>query len=281
MSHAISLDSLLNLPAMGIPVVNYSPESTWEFGAAAQGYFRLPNQERTSIVQLDGTYSLRHQWYVNTQGTLYFGNRTLSPNSLIASSPIDLILLDIMMGEMSGLEMAEKLRSDIGYRESGIGIPPIIFLTALSDEDTVLQGFQLGADDYISKPFRIAEVLARVAAVLRRSATPKTAVQNSSEVQNSSTIVFEGIVVNKADMSLKVDGETVVMTRKEIELLCYLLTHRGQILSREHLLKNVWDSNGFVLERTVDVHITHLRKKLGQYGKRIVTKSGYGYMFSV
>ena len=212
-----------------------------------------------------------------------------SPNSLIASSPIDLILLDIMMGEMSGLEMAEKLRSDIGRSQSelldasllGIGIPPIIFLTALSDEDTVLQGFKLGADDYISKPFRIAEVLARVAAVLRRSATPKTAVQNSSEVQNSSTIVFEGIVVNKADMSLKVDDEAVVMTRKEIELLCYLLTHRGQILSREHLLKNVWDSNGFVLERTVDVHITHLRKKLGQYGKRIVTKSGYGYMFSV
>ena len=203
-------------------------------------------------------------------------------------SPIDLILLDIMMGEMSGLEMAEKLRlspnSLIASSPSspqGASIPPIIFLTALSDEDTVLQGFKLGADDYISKPFRIAEVLARVAAVLRRSATPKTAVQNSSEVQNSSTIVFEGIVVNKADMSLKVDDETVVMTRKEIELLCYLLTHRGQILSREHLLKNVWDSNGFVMERTVDVHITHLRRKLGQYGKRIVTKSGYGYMFSV
>ena len=207
----------------------------------------------------------------------------------IKNYEVDLILLDIMMGEMSGLEMAEKLRSDIGRSQSelldasllDIGTPPIIFLTALSDEDTVLQGFKLGADDYISKPFRIAEVLARVAAVLRRSATPKTAVQNSSEVQNSSTIVFEGIVVNKADMSLKVDGEAVVMTRKEIELLCYLLTHRGQILSREHLLKNVWDSNGFVLERTVDVHITHLRRKLGQYGKRIVTKSGYGYMFSV
>ena len=203
-------------------------------------------------------------------------------------SPIALILLDIMMGEMSGLEMAEHLRLSphrlIASSPSSpheASIPPIIFLTALSDEDTVLQGFQLGADDYISKPFRIAEVLARVAAVLRRSATPKTAVQNSSEVQNSSTIVFEGIVVNKADMSLKVDGEAVVMTRKEIELLCYLLTHRGQILSREHLLKNVWDSNGFVMERTVDVHITHLRKKLGQYGKRIVTKSGYGYMFSV
>ena len=196
-------------------------------------------------------------------------------------SPIDLILLDIMMGEMSGLEMAEKLRSDIGYRESGIGIPPIIFLTALSDEDTVLQGFKLGADDYISKPFRIAEVLARVAAVLRRTEVSRREGDEAIRQEGENCIVFEGIVVNKADMSLKVDGEAVVMTRKEIELLCYLLTHRGQILSREHLLKNVWDSNGFVLERTVDVHITHLRKKLGQYGKRIVTKSGYGYMFSV
>ena len=192
-------------------------------------------------------------------------------------SPLDLILLDIMMGEMSGLEMANHLRLDNVQSDN---LPPIIFLTALSDEDTVLQGFKLGADDYISKPFRIAEVLARVAAVLRRTAEQGTRNQEQGPI-SSDCIVFEGIVVNKADMSLKVDGEAVVMTRKEIELLCYLLTHRGQILSREHLLQNVWDSNGFVLERTVDVHITHLRKKLGQYGKRIVTKSGYGYMFSV
>ena len=204
----------------------------------------------------------------------------LSPNSHIASSPIDLILLDIMMGEMSGLEMAEKLKSENGNVKGENHLPPIIFLTALSDEDTVLKGFKLGADDYISKPFRIAEVLARVAAVLRRTAEQGAKNQEPRPISND-CIVFEGIVVNKADMSLKVDDEAVVMTRKEIELLCYLLTHRGQILSREHLLKNVWDSNGFVLERTVDVHITHLRKKLGQYGKRIVTKSGYGYMFSV
>ena len=205
-----------------------------------------------------------------------------SPNSLIASSPIDLILLDIMMGEMSGLEMAEKLKSENGNVKGENHLPPIIFLTALSDEDTVLQGFKLGADDYISKPFRIAEVLARVAAVLRRSETKRLLGDEAMRREgDDNCIVFEGIVVNKADMSLKVDGEAVVMTRKEIELLCYLLTHRGQILTREHLLKNVWDSNGFVLERTVDVHITHLRKKLGQYGKRIVTKSGYGYLFSV
>ena len=203
----------------------------------------------------------------------------------IKNYEVDLILLDIMMGEMSGLEMAEKLRSDIG-RSHGelldaslldIGTPPIIFLTALSDEDTVLQGFKLGADDYISKPFRIAEVLARVAAVLRRTAEQGAKNQEPRPISND-CIVFEGVVVNKADMSLKVDGEAVVMTRKEIELLCYLLTHRGQILSREHLLNNVWDSNGIVLERTVDVHITHLRRKLGQYGKYIKTKSGYGYL---
>jgi DNA-binding response OmpR family regulator len=203
----------------------------------------------------------------------------LSPDSPIVSSHISLILLDIMMDGMSGLEMANHLRLDNVQSDN---LPPIIFLTALSDEDTVLQGFKLGADDYISKPFRIAEVLARVAAVLRRTEAMRLSGDKAIRQENDDNcIVFEGIVVNKADMSLKVDGEAVVMTRKEIELLCYLLTHRGQILSREHLLKNVWDSNGFVLERTVDVHITHLRKKLGQYGKRIVTKSGYGYMFSV
>ena len=196
-------------------------------------------------------------------------------------SPIDLILLDIMMGEMSGLEMAEKLKSENGNVKGENHLPPIIFLTALSDEDTVLKGFKLGADDYISKPFRIAEVLARVAAVLRRTEAIRRVGDEAIRQEGENCIVFEGIVVNKADMSLKVDGEAVVMTRKEIELLCYLLTHRGQILSREHLLQHVWDSNGFVLERTVDVHITHLRKKLGQYGKQIVTKSGYGYLCSV
>ena len=200
----------------------------------------------------------------------------------IKNYEVDLILLDIMMGEMSGLEMAEILNLEPGTKSQDRSVPPIIFLTALSDEDTVLQGFKLGADDYISKPFRIAEVLARVAAVLRRTeAIRQSGDQATRREGDDNCIVFEGIIVNKADMSLKVDGEAVVMTRKEIELLCYLLTHRGQILSREHLLQHVWDSNGFVLERTVDVHITHLRKKLGQYGKRIITKSGYGYMFSV
>ena len=206
----------------------------------------------------------------------------------IKNYEIDLILLDIMMDGMSGLEMAEKLRrsttgaadlqrSDLPSTAQRTA-PPIIFLTALADESTVLQGFNLGADDYITKPFRVPEVIARVGAVLRRTSEQGTKSQEPRQISNDN-IIFEGIVVNKADMSLTVDGEVVVMTRKEIELLCYLLTHRGQILSREHLLNNVWDSNGIVLERTVDVHITHLRRKLGQYGKYIKTKSGYGYLF--
>ena len=193
-------------------------------------------------------------------------------------SPISLILLDIMMDGMSGLEMAKLLSQEQGTKSQDRLVPPIIFLTALADESTLLQGFNLGADDYITKPFRVPEVIARVGAVLRRTSEQGAKSQEARQISNDN-IIFEGIVVNKADMSLTVDGETVVMTRKEIELLCYLLTHRGQILSREHLLNNVWDSNGFVLERTVDVHITHLRRKLGQYGKYIKTKSGYGYLF--
>ena len=193
-------------------------------------------------------------------------------------SPISLILLDIMMDGMSGLEMAKLLSQEQGTKSQDRLVPPIIFLTALADESTLLQGFNLGADDYITKPFRVPEVIARVGAVLRRTSEKGTKGQEARQISNDN-IIFEGIVVNKADMSLTVDGEAVVMTRKEIELVCYLLTHRGQILSREHLLNNVWDSNGIVLERTVDVHITHLRRKLGQYGKYIKTKSGYGYLF--
>ena len=193
-------------------------------------------------------------------------------------SPISLILLDIMMDGMSGLEMAKLLSQEQGTKSQDRLVPPIIFLTALADESTLLQGFNLGADDYITKPFRVPEVIARVGAVLRRTSEKGTKSQESRQIRNDN-IIFEGITVNKADMSLTIDGEAVVMTRKEIELVCYLLTHRGQILSREHLLNNVWDSNGIVLERTVDVHITHLRRKLGQYGKYIKTKSGYGYLF--
>lgn len=186
---------------------------------------------------------------------------------------IHLILLDVMMDHMSGIEMVHYLR------EQEMAIPPIIFLTALSAEANVLQGFSLGADDYITKPFHISEVLARIAAVIRRTNYDNTSSQVLTSAREENLVEYLGIRIQKKDMSLSVDGVNITITRKEIDLLYYLLTHRGQILSREKLLNEVWDNNGYVLERTVDVHITHLRRKLGPYGKHIVTKSGYGYMF--
>ena len=190
----------------------------------------------------------------------------------VTKQKIHLILLDVMMDGMSGTDMVRHMR------EHEMPIPPVIFLTALSTEANILQGFSLGADDYITKPFRISEVLARIAAVIRR--TNYELDQHASEqVANDDLIEYLGISINKRNMSLCVDGQSITITRKEFDLLCYLLTKRGQVLSREKLLKEVWDSNGYVLERTVDVHITHLRRKLGPYGKHIITKSGYGYMF--
>ena len=139
-------------------------------------------------------------------------------------SPISLILLDIMMDGMSGLELAKLLSQEQGTKNQDRLVPPIIFLTALADESTVLQGFNLGADDYITKPFRVPEVIARVGAVLRRTSEQGAKSQEPRQISNDN-IIFEGIVVNKADMSLTVDGETVVMTRKEIELVFIYLPY--------------------------------------------------------
>ncbi len=186
---------------------------------------------------------------------------------LIRANAPDLILLDIMMDGMSGTQMAAYMR------DNGLLTMPIIFLTALDSETDVLKGFQLGADDYIPKPFRTMEVLARVAAVLRR-----TAGQTHSDTP-SERIVFQGIEINLQDKSLTVDGEPVQITRKELELLCFLLTHQGQMFSRAQLLHAVWKDDAYVLERTVDVHITHVRRKVGAYSEHLQTKSGFGYIW--
>lgn len=185
---------------------------------------------------------------------------------IIKTQQPDLILLDIMMDGMSGTQMVAYMR------EHRMLTMPIIFLTALGDETNVLKGFSLGADDYIAKPFHIQEVLARVAAVLKRTTKPKT---------NPDELSFEGICLNLHDRSLTVNGTPVTLTRKEFELLYYLLSNAGKLFSRSDLLSTIWaDGGSYVLERTVDVHITHLRRKLGQYGSHIVTKSGYGYMWN-
>lgn len=177
----------------------------------------------------------------------------------------DLILLDVMMGEVSGFKMAQMLKED-----PETAIIPIIFCTAKDTEDDTIKGFNLGADDYISKPFSIKEVLARVKSVLNRTSAKKPSMEILS---------YHGLVINTKNKTCKIDDENIELTKKEYDILVMLLSYRGVIFSRDDILKHVWKSSVVVLDRTIDVNITRLRKKLKQYGKHIVTRSGYGYGF--
>lgn len=176
-----------------------------------------------------------------------------------------LILLDVMMGEMSGFKMARILKSNPETARI-----PVIFCTARDTEDDTVAGLNLGADDYIAKPFSIREVLARVRSVLRRTASPQT---------ESEVIGYEGLEMDLRRKSCTVDGEEVSLTKKEFEILSLMLSHRGVIFSREEILHRVWSDEVVVLDRTIDVNITRLRRKIGRYGEHIVTRLGYGYGF--
>ncbi|MBA4322159.1 MAG: DNA-binding response regulator [Odoribacter sp.] len=180
-------------------------------------------------------------------------------------SNFDLVLLDVMMGPMSGFKFADKLR-----KEMKIDIP-VIFLTAKDTENDILTGFSLGADDYISKPFSVNELTARVKAVLKRSYADK--------VNNKSIIQFSGIDLDTVRKRLIINDEKVELTRKEYEILKILLENQSKVFSREDLLMRIWGQDVIVSERTVDVNITRLRNKLGQYGSSLKNKTGYGYFF--
>ncbi len=182
-----------------------------------------------------------------------------------------LILLDIMMGNISGIKMAKMLKADL--TTSNI---PIIFCTARDTEDDMIMGLNLGADDYIVKPYTIRNVIARVKTVLRRTQGSKS----SASAGKTNMLEVEGLHLNLEFKRCEVDGTEVKLTKKEFELLAYLISHRGQICSREQLLSRVWSNEVVVLDRTIDVNITRLRSKIGKYGSYIITRSGFGYGFS-
>lgn len=178
-----------------------------------------------------------------------------------------LILLDIMMGEISGIRFARMLKSD--FLTAHI---PIIFCTARDSEDDMVKGLNLGADDYITKPYTVRNVIARVKSVLRRTSGPKTA-------ENSNRLAVDNLIL---DLDLKlccVDGIEVKLTKKEFELLAFLISNKGKISSREQILSNVWSDEVIVLDRTIDVNITRIRQKIGRYGTYIITRPGFGYGF--
>lgn len=187
----------------------------------------------------------------------------------------DLILLDVMMTPKSGFEWAKELKADT--RTADI---PIIFCTAMAQEGDLLHGFALGSDDYICKPFRVSEVKARVAAVLRRSINREKS--NAGEMQPAAnTLTYEGIVMDLDKKECTVDGVEVMFSKLEFELLALLLSKPGCLFTREAILKAVWPTGTVVLDRTVDVNITRIRKKIGRYGVYLRTKFGYGYKFGM
>ena len=179
----------------------------------------------------------------------------------------DLLLLDVMMGEMSGFALARRLKAD----ETTADIP-IIFLTARDTENDTVTGFNLGADDYISKPFSIREVMVRVRAVLRRTA-------DSRGEAEPSVLKYQGLELNLDNKTVSIDGEQVPFTKTEFELLRTLLQEKGRVFSRQGLINRIWPQDVLVLDRTVDVNITRLRKKIGRFSKCIITRLGFGYFF--
>ncbi len=182
-------------------------------------------------------------------------------------SEFDLLVLDVMMGPMSGFKLADKLRKEF---QSKI---PVIFLTAKDTENDLLTGFSLGADDYISKPFSINELTARVKAVLKRYST---------EIRIENPVLKSGLIdVDKDRKRLIVEGRLIDLTRKEFEIITLLIENKGRLYSREEILDLIWTKDVIVTTRTVDVNITRIRNKLGPYGKYLKNKTGYGYYFEI
>lgn len=179
----------------------------------------------------------------------------------------NLLLLDVMMGGMSGFALAKQLKAEPATKDI-----PIIFLTARDTENDTVTGFNLGADDYISKPFSIREVLVRVRAVLRRTA-------EHNGVPQSNVISYQGLELNLDKKTVSIDGEDIPFTKTEFEILHLLLDEKDRVFSRQELIDRIWPKDVLVLDRTVDVNITRLRKKIGRFSKCIVTRLGFGYYF--
>lgn len=183
-------------------------------------------------------------------------------------STYDLLLLDVMMGQISGFKMAEKMRRDLKIKV------PVIFLTAKDTENDILTGFNLGADDYIAKPFSIKELTARVKAVIRRSEVVRDAARPK-------IIEVEDLELDIEKKRLTLVNKRIDLTRKEFDILHLFLENQSRVFSRNEILARIWSDDVIVTERTVDVNITRLRKKIGKYGKALRNRPGYGYFFEI
>lgn len=183
------------------------------------------------------------------------------------SSKHQLILLDVMMGGISGFKYADQLRKAKNKT-------PIIFLTAKDAENDMLTGFSIGGDDYISKPFSVKEVIARVKSVLKR--THKQALE-----ETETKLIINDLVIDFESKMVSINNEFIELTKTEYNILVLLVQHAGKMFSRADILHQAWNTDNVVLDRTVDVHIARLRKKIGLYGDYIINRTGYGYCFNM
>lgn len=227
------------------------------------------NNKNISILIVDDEPDIREILQFNRQNEGY--DIDLAESSEQAAKMLTpkhrLILLDVMMGGISGFKFADQLRKD------GNNIP-IIFLTAKDTENDMLTGFSIGGDDYISKPFSIKEVVARVRSVLKRA-------ENQSNAAHKNLLTVNNLEIDFDTKTVTVDKEVVELTKTEFNILVLLVQNTGRIFSRTDILDKAWKDDGIVLERTVDVHIARLRKKIGTYGDYIVNRTGYGYTFNL
>ncbi|HMM02123.1 MAG: response regulator transcription factor [Dysgonomonas sp.] len=227
------------------------------------------NNKNISILIVDDEPDIREILQFNLQNEGY--DIDLAESSEQAAKMLTpkhrLILLDVMMGGISGFKFADQLRKD------GNNIP-IIFLTAKDTENDMLTGFSIGGDDYISKPFSIKEVVARVRSVLKRA-------ENQSNAAHKNLLTVNNLEIDFDTKTVTVDKEVVELTKTEFNILVLLVQNTGRIFSRTDILDKAWKDDGIVLERTVDVHIARLRKKIGTYGDYIVNRTGYGYTFNL
>jgi len=228
--------------------------------------------DKIRILVVDDEESLCEILKFNLEKEGYFVDTALSAEEALTMNiaSYNLLLLDVMMGEISGFKLASILKNS-----KTTAAIPIIFCTAKDTEKDTVEGLTIGADDYISKPFSIQEVIARVKAVLRRS-------QQQTKNENTSTLLrFENLVIDTKSKKVTLNGNTISLTKKEFELLVLLVGHPNVVFNRETLLEKIWEDDVLVIDRTIDVHITRLRKKIIPYDKHLVTRLGYGYCFEM
>lgn len=233
-------------------------------------------QQKPKILVVDDEETLCEALRFNLEEAGYEVMTANSAEEVLALdlTGVSLILLDIMMGDISGTQLASILKK----REATASIP-VIFCTAKDAEDDMIAGLELGADDYITKPYSLRNVLARVKTVLRR--TSASSGRSGAREPHDGFITFDGLSLSPERKICLVDGAEVRMPRKEFEILSLLMRNPGRVFTREEILKAVWPEEVIVVDRVVDVNITRLRSKLGVYGKHIITKPAYGYGFSV